>query len=236
MCFDECAPYGADREYTEKSLEMTLRWAERCRKAHPPGRDGRLLFGIVQGGFFEDLRMRSAGQIASLPFEGLAVGGLSVGEPKSEMLHFTRFTAPLLPQEKPRYLMGVGAPADILAGVEAGIDMFDCVLPTRNARNGTLYTSLGRVNIKRAEYAEDDTPLDPACGCYTCANFSRAYLRHLYVSRELLSYRLNTLHNLAYFVSLARGARRAIFEGRLKDYKAKVDAVYPEDLDPEELD
>lgn len=227
MCFDECAPYGADREYTEKSLELTYRWAARCRKAHPAGHNGRLLFGIVQGGFFEDLRKRSAEQIASLPFEGIAIGGLSVGEPKDEMLHFTRFTAPLLPQDKPRYLMGVGTPADIVAGIEAGIDMFDCVLPTRNARNGTLFTSLGRVNIKRAEYAEDDSPLDPNCDCYTCRTFTKAYLRHLYVSRELLSYRLNSLHNLAYFVSLAKGARQAVTEGRFTGYKARVDAVYP---------
>jgi queuine tRNA-ribosyltransferase len=229
MCFDECAAYGADRDYTAKSLELTFRWAERCRKAHPQGLNGRLLFGIVQGGFFEDLRVKSAEQISSLPFEGIAIGGLSVGEPKDEMLHFTYFTAPLLPENKPRYLMGVGAPTDILAGIEAGIDMFDCVLPTRNARNGTLFTSLGRVNIKRAEYAEDDSPLDPACGCYTCQNFSKAYLRHLYVSRELLSYRLNTVHNLAYFVSLAAGARRAIFEGRFKEYKAGVDKAYAGD-------
>ncbi|MDR2055358.1 MAG: tRNA guanosine(34) transglycosylase Tgt, partial [Desulfovibrio sp.] len=167
MVLDECVPYGADYAYTEKSLALTTRWAERARAAFPAGEGENLLFGIVQGGFFRDLRCRSAREICSLNFDGFAVGGLSVGESKAEMHEMIRYIAPLLPDGRPRYLMGVGTPLDIARGILAGMDMFDCVLPTRNARNGTLYTSLGKVNIRRREYAEDESPLDPACGCYT---------------------------------------------------------------------
>ncbi len=226
MVLDECVPFGADRDYTARSLALTTRWAARCRQAYPPGAGAQLLFGIVQGGFFPDLRSESAEQICSLPFDGFAVGGLSVGESKPLMLDIMRHTAPLLPANKPRYLMGVGTPMDILDGIEAGIDMFDCVLPSRNARNGTLYTSQGKVNIKRAEYKEDDGPLDPACGCYTCTRFSRAYLRHLYVARELLAYRLNTIHNLHYFLELTRTAAQAIEQGAFAHFKAKVEAIH----------
>jgi queuine tRNA-ribosyltransferase len=229
MAFDECAPYGVERDYAAKALERTTAWARRCRQAHPPLDNDRLLFGIVQGGFFEDLRKESAAQLREIPFEGYAIGGLSVGEPKDEMLETMAYTAPLLPDDKPRYLMGVGAPSDIVTGIGLGIDMFDCVLPTRNARNGTLYTSLGKVNIKRAEFAEDPSPLDPACPCYTCANFSKAYLRHLYIARELLSYRLNTIHNLAYFTGLARQARKAILRGAFEDFKAGVLETFQEE-------
>jgi queuine tRNA-ribosyltransferase len=227
MVLDECVPYGADRQYTERSLKLTTRWARRCREAHPKGKNGQLLFGIVQGGFFEDLREMSARELMDIDFDGFAIGGLSVGESKDEMLTLMRHTAPLLPQDKPRYLMGVGTPMDILNGIRAGIDMFDCVLPTRNARNGTLFTSRGKVNIKRAEFKENDEPLDPECSCYTCRTFSKAYLRHLYMAKELLSYRLNTIHNVHYFLELARGARQAVVEGRFEEYRGGVAAVYP---------
>ena len=202
-----------DSTYTARSLTMTTRWAKRCRDAYPKGTAGNLLFGIVQGGMFKDLRSESARQLIDLDFEGYAIDGLSVGESKDVMMEMLYHTAPILPSEKPRYLMGVGTPLDIIKGIDAGVDMFDCVLPTRNARNGTLYTSLGKLNIKRREFAEDDGPLDPACNCYTCRTFSRAYLRHLYVSQELLSFRLNSIHNLTYFLDTVRGARAAIREG-----------------------
>ena len=229
MVLDECVAYGADRAYTEKSVELTARWAARARAAYPKGAAHNLLFGISQGGFFKDLRMRSIAQIAELDFDGNAIGGLSVGESKAQLIDFMYFTAPLHPAHKPRYLMGVGTPFDIINGIAAGIDMFDCVLPTRNARNGTLYTSLGKVNIKRQEYIRDDSPLDPACGCYTCRTFSRAYLRHLYNAGELLAYRLNSLHNLTYFLDLVRGARSAIAQGRFAEYKKDVESAYPEE-------
>ncbi|THB66528.1 MAG: tRNA guanosine(34) transglycosylase Tgt [Desulfovibrio sp.] len=226
MVLDECAPHDADRQYTENSLALTTRWAERSRKAYPEDTGPGLLFGIVQGGFFPDLRKMSAEQITSIPFDGYAIGGLSVGESKQEMLDMLAVTAPLLPKDQPRYLMGVGAPMDILDAVALGMDMFDCVLPTRNARNGTLYTSQGKVNIKRAEYREDDSPLDPACGCYTCRTFSKAYLRHLYMARELLSYRLNTVHNLAFFLDMMQGARQAIEEKRYLAFREEYAGVF----------
>nr|WP_173085604.1 tRNA guanosine(34) transglycosylase Tgt [Fundidesulfovibrio magnetotacticus] len=226
MVLDECVPYGADHAYTLKSLDLTHAWAARSRENHAPGRNGQLLFGIVQGGFFKDLRERSAEAVCSMDFEGHAIGGLSVGESTAEMYDLLAHTAPLLPAHKPRYLMGVGKPLDILEGIEHGVDMFDCVLPTRNARNGTLYTSQGQVNIKRAQYREDDEPLDPACSCYTCRNFSRAYLRHLYVAKELLSYRLNTIHNVRFFLDLAAGAREAVAHGRFEVYKARFREIF----------
>jgi queuine tRNA-ribosyltransferase len=228
MVLDECVPYGADRAYTEKSLGLTSRWAGRCRIAHPAGQRGQLLFGIVQGGFFPDLRARSVAEIVDIGFDGYALGGLSVGESRPEMYDILDATTPLLPEGRPRYLMGVGAVRDLLAGMAAGIDMFDCVLPTRNARNGTLFTTKGKVNIKRAQYREDDTPLDPDCPCYACRTFSKAYLRHLYIARELLSYRLNTLHNLTFFLRMMEDARAAIRQGRFAAFRAKLEAVYPE--------
>jgi len=223
MVLDECVPYGAGYEYTDKSLALTTAWAERSRLAYPRGSGPNLLFGIVQGGFFTDLREKSAQQITGLDFDGFAIGGLSVGETKQEMLTLMRHTAPLLPEDRPRYLMGVGTPLDIVRAIEAGIDMFDCVLPTRNARNGTLYTSQGKINIKRAEFKDDKGPLDPNCDCYACTNFSRAYLRHLYTARELLSYRLNTIHNLAFYQDVIRRARKAIAQGRLSEYRAQLE-------------
>lgn len=236
MVLDECVPYGADYAYTERSVGLTTRWAARARAAWPAGSGPNLLFGIVQGGFFEDLRRRSAEELRALDFDGYAIGGLSVGESKAELHDLLRLTAPLLPEGKARYLMGVGTPLDIVLGILAGVDMFDCVLPTRNARNGTLYTSLGKINIKRREYAEDDGPLDPACDCYACRTFSRAYLRHLFVSRELLSFRLNSLHNLTYFLRLARGAREAILENRFAAYAARIAALYPDEAAQAGLD
>jgi len=168
--------------------------------------------------------------LTDIDFDGFALGGLSVGEPKAEMMDLLYHSAPLLPADKPRYLMGVGTPLDIINGIAAGVDMFDCVLPTRNARNGTLYTSLGKLNIKRREFAEDDGPLDPACSCYTCRTFSRAYLRHLYTAKELLAFRLNSIHNLTYFLDLVRGARAAIAAGRFAEYKRSFEAIYPEEV------
>lgn len=230
MVLDECVPYGADYAYTEKSLALTTRWAVRARQAYPRGTAHNLLFAITQGGFFKDLRERSLAELTALDFDGFAIGGLSVGESKPEMMDFLYHTAPLLPEAKPRYLMGVGTPLDIVNGINAGVDMFDCVLPTRNARNGTLYTSQGKINIKRREYAEDDAPLDPECGCYTCRTFSRAYLRHLYISKELLAFRLNSLHNLTYYLDLVHGARAAVIEGRFSAFKTGIEAVYPEEV------
>ena len=183
----------------------------------------------MQGVTYPDLREQSARALMDIGFEGYAIGGLAVGEPKHVMLRCLRRLDPILPQAKPRYLMGVGTPLDILHSIECGVDMFDCVLPTRNARNGTLYTSQGKINIKRKEYAEDDGPLDPQCSCYTCRTFSRAYLRHLYVSKELLAFRLNSLHNLTYFLDLVRGARRAVLDGCFAAYKARFEAIYPDE-------
>ena len=221
MVLDECVPYGADLEYTRKSMHRTTEWAGRSREFYPGGTGEQLMFAIVQGGFFRDLRRESAARITEIPMDGYAIGGVSVGETKQEMLETVYFSAPLLPEDRPRYLMGVGKPLDILEGINAGIDMFDCVLPTRNARNGTLYTSSGKVNIKRARYRSDEAALDPECDCYTCMNFSRAYLRHLYMAGEILSLRLNTIHNLRFFIRLAQKARSAIKENRFAPLIAK---------------
>ncbi len=230
MVLDECVPYGADYNYTEKSLALTTRWAKRAREAYPQGKAHNLLFAITQGGFFKDLRTRSVEELCGLDFDGFAIGGLSVGESKAEMMEFLYHTAPLLPTHKPRYLMGVGTPLDIINGIYAGVDMFDCVLPTRNARNGTLYTSTGKINIKRKEFAEDESPLDPECNCYTCRTFSKSYLRHLYVSKELLSFRLNSLHNLTYYLNLVQKARVAIEQGCFAEFKASIESIYPQEV------
>ncbi len=232
MVLDECVPYGTDHAYTAESIKLTTRWALRSREAFPAeltrgGEAYNLLFAITQGGFFKDLRRASVEELAPLDFDGFAIGGLSVGEPKAEMYELLAHTAPLLPADKPRYLMGVGTPLDIMTGIANGVDMFDCVLPTRNARNGTLYTSLGKINIKRREFAEDDGPLDPACSCYCCRTFSRAYLRHLYVSQELLSFRLNSLHNLTYFLDLMTRARQSILAGSFNAMYTTIKALYP---------
>jgi len=226
MVLDECVAHDADWEYTRDSVQLTTDWARRSIQAYSPDRGQQLMFGIVQGGFFFDLRSRSAEEITSLPFPGFAIGGLSVGEPKEVMLDILAHTAPLLPVDKPRYLMGVGTPLDLLDGIALGVDMFDCVLPTRNARNGTLYTSLGKINIKRLEYRDDESPLDPECDCYTCRTFSRAYLRHLYTARELTAYRLNTLHNLAYYLRLMHRVRKAIAAGTFARLHREIQGIF----------
>lgn len=226
MVLDECVAANADYTYTAQSLDLTIHWAKRSRDVYPKGEGDNLLFGIVQGGMFKSLRHRAVSQLIDLDFDGYAIGGLSVGEPKEIMVELLYDTAPLLPKTKPRYLMGVGTPLDILKGIEAGVDMFDCVLPTRNARNGTLYTSQGKLNIKRKEYAEDDLPLDENCSCYTCQTFSRAYLRHLFHSQELLAFRLNSIHNLTYFLNIIFGARKAIHGGYFFNYKQQIEQLY----------
>ncbi|MCF8720154.1 tRNA guanosine(34) transglycosylase Tgt [Nitrospina gracilis] len=217
MTFDEPTPPDADEAQTLKSLELSTRWARRCREAHT--RKGQTLFGIVQGGMFKNLRNESARQIIDLDFKGYAIGGLSVGEEKNLMLELADHTAPLLPEAAPRYLMGVGTPDDLIQCVKMGIDMFDCVLPTRNARNGTLYTSEGKINIRNARHRDSDRPLDPACACYTCKHYSRAYLRHLYMADEIFAMRLNSLHNTAFFQKWMADIRRAIEEDRPLDWR-----------------
>ncbi len=211
MAFDECPALPNDYTYLKNSMEMTLRWAARCKAAHQ--NPNQLLFGIVQGGMERDLRQTSVEETVSIGFPGYAIGGLSVGEEKALMYETLAYTAPLLPAEKPRYLMGVGTPEDLVYGVRCGIDMFDCVMPTRNARNGSLFTTAGIVRIRNSKYSRDFGPLDPACSCYTCQNFTRAYLRHLHVENEILGSQLHTLHNLHFYVSLMRGIRRAICDG-----------------------
>ncbi|HWH77477.1 MAG TPA: tRNA guanosine(34) transglycosylase Tgt [Candidatus Binatus sp.] len=212
MVLDECIPHDADRDYVQDSTERTIRWAERCLDART--KPDQLMFAITQGGLFEDLRRDCVEALTPMGFEGFAVGGLAVGESEEQLNAIAGFTVDLLPDNKPRYLMGVGRPQDILNAVRAGFDMFDCVIPTRNARNGTLFTWHGKLNIKRAEFAGDSRPLDKNCVCYTCQNFSRAYLRHLYVAGEILSSQLNTLHNLYFYHRLMDKCREAIREGR----------------------
>lgn len=225
MAFDECAPYPADRKYVKNSLERTTRWAKRCKEAHK-NPDTQALFGIVQGGMYRELREQSAAEIIALDFPGYAIGGLSVGEPKELMYEVLDYTAPLLPKDKPRYLMGVGSPDDLLEGVIRGVDMFDCVLPTRIARNGTAMTSQGKVVIKNAKYFDDFSPLDPECDCYTCKNYTKAYLRHLYKANEILSSRLMSTHNLHFLIRLMKDVRQAIMEDRLLDFKAEFYQKY----------
>ncbi len=220
MVFDECTPYPATWEQAGDSMRMSLRWAGRSKRAHEGNPNA--LFGIVQGGVYEALRDESLAGLVAIGFDGYAIGGLSVGETKDEMRRILLHTAPRLPADKPRYLMGVGTPRDIVEAVAAGIDMFDCVLPTRNARNGWLYTSAGVVKLRNARYRDDLAPLDPACACYTCRNFTRAYLHHLQRVNEILGARLNTLHNLYFYQQLMRGLRAAIAGGRLEAYAAAV--------------
>jgi len=216
MVLDECVPYPSSHDSVKASTERTNHWAKRCLQMKR--KSNTALFAIVQGGVYRDLREKSAQTLVEMEFQGYAIGGLSVGEPKSMMLNVLEWTLPLLPEGTPRYLMGVGTPADILQAVMLGIDFFDCVLPTRNARNGTLFTSSGKISIKQAQYAEDGRPLDETCTCYTCRHYSRAYLRHLYLSKEILSSRLNTIHNLFYYISLLKKIREAIQTGGLLDF------------------
>ncbi|HQG26547.1 MAG TPA: tRNA guanosine(34) transglycosylase Tgt [Syntrophorhabdus sp.] len=216
MCLDECIPYPSSYEYTKSSVGLTSRWARRCKEAKKP--DDSMLFGIVQGGFYKDLRLKSAQELIDMDFNGYALGGLSVGEPKSIMWEMIDTVVDVLPPNKPKYLMGVGFPEDIVEGVYRGIDMFDCVIPTRHARNGSLFTREGRINIKHARYTNDESPIDERCTCYTCRTFSRAYLRHLFVSHELSSYFLNTVHNIFYYNNLLKTIREALQTGSFEAF------------------
>ena len=222
MCFDECTPYPCEKDYAQQSMELTLEWARRCKKEFCDRRsspDSQWLFGIIQGGMRKDLRKRSTEETIEIGFEGYAIGGLSVGEPRDLRNEILEFTMPLLPEDKPRYLMGVGEPQELWEAVEKGIDMFDCAMPTRNARNGQVLTSRGKVVIKNAQYKDDFGPLDPECECYTCSHFSRAYLCHLFRAGEILALRLNTLHNIHYMVKLFKQIRQAIEEDRYEKAK-----------------
>ena len=225
MAFDECAPYPADRDYVKHSLERTTRWLKRCKDYHQ-NTENQSLFGIMQGGMYRDLREESAKAIVDLDLPGYAIGGLSVGEPKDLMLEVLDYSADFLPADKARYLMGVGTPDYLFEGVERGVDMFDCVLPTRIARNGTAMTSRGKVVIKNAKYQKDFSPLDPNCDCYTCRNYSRAYLRHLFKANEILSSMLLSEHNLYFLVKMMENIRKAIEEDRFTEYKNEFYEAY----------
>ncbi|MFJ4289274.1 tRNA guanosine(34) transglycosylase Tgt [Cupriavidus sp. NPDC089707] len=229
MQFDECTPYEIDgrpatHEEAAKSMRMSLRWAKRSRDEFERLANPNALFGIVQGGMYEDLRDESLAGLSELDFHGFAIGGLSVGEPKEDMMRVLEHVAPRLPASKPHYLMGVGTPEDLVAGVAAGVDMFDCVMPTRNARNGWLFTRYGDVKIKNAAHRNDPRPLDEGCACYTCRNFSRAYLHHLHRVGEILGARLNTIHNLHYYLQLMREVRESIEQHRFADFRRQFAA------------
>jgi len=217
MCLDTCIPYPATREEAIASTDLTGRWARRSRAAHKER--GQLLFGIIQGGMYPDLRARAVEELVEIGFDGYALGGLSVGEPAELMMEITEEIAALMPADHPRYLMGVGTPENLVEAVYRGIDMFDCVMPTRNARNGMLFTSSGRLVIKNARHQDDHRPVDEECDCYTCRNYSRAYLRHLFMAREILSSQLNTIHNLHYYVGLMARMRKAIEEDRFSQFR-----------------
>ena len=227
MCLDQCIEFGAPRAEVEQAMDRTHRWAQLCYDAHyvnpafayAATARGQALFGIVQGGAFPDLRQRSADYIASIPFPGYAIGGLAVGESKAQMYEITQQVTELLPGDKPRYLMGVGSPEDLVEGVSQGVDMFDCVLPTRVARNGALFTRSGRVNISNRRFAEQDSPLEPGCECYTCQNFTAAYLWHLFKAREVLGLRLASVHNLHFILRLMQDIRQAILENRFESFR-----------------
>jgi queuine tRNA-ribosyltransferase len=222
MIFDECTPYPATHKEASDSMQLSLRWAKRSKQAHEGNPNA--LFGIIQGGMHEDLRDVSLNGLEEIGFDGYAIGGLSVGEPKEDMLRILAHTAPKMPTKKPRYLMGVGTPEDLVAAVSQGVDMFDCVMPTRNARNGWLFTQYGDVKIKNATYKNDTQPLDADCGCYTCQNFTRSYLHHLHRIGEILGSRLNTIHNLHYYQQLMAGMRNAIETGTFEAFKLQFAA------------
>ena len=227
MAFDECPPYPATKKYVAESLRITLDWAQRCKQAHKNA--DQALFGIVQGGVYDDLRRESALKLMEMGFPGYAIGGLSVGEEKKDMLRITKNMNNILPPEKPRYLMGVGTPLDLVNNIENGIDMFDCVMPTRNARKGTLFTRKGKLIIKSAKYKNDFRPVDSECKCYTCRNFSRAYLRHLFSVDEILGMRLATIHSLYFYHELIKFAREAIKKNRYKEFKHKMNEILREE-------
>lgn len=230
MPLDECTPYPCAYDYARQSSAMTLRWAERSRKRFEELAGARAspqaLFGIVQGSAYEDLRIESARTLVNLGFDGYAIGGLSIGEPKSTMGGLIDITVGLLPEDRPRYLMGAGTPEDLIDAVGRGLDMFDCVIPTREGRNGALYTRHGRININNAQFKEDPGPIDDACVCYACRTFSRAYLRHLYHAGEILGPRMGTLHNVSFFVGLARQMRNAILEGQFVAWSRRFLSTY----------
>ncbi|MFU0791972.1 MAG: tRNA guanosine(34) transglycosylase Tgt [Virgibacillus proomii] len=225
MAFDECPPYPADHQYMRDSVERTSRWAERCLNAHQR-KEEQGLFGIIQGGEYEDLRKQSASDLVSLDFPGYAIGGLSVGEPKEVMNHVLEFTTPLMPTNKPRYLMGVGSPDSLIDGAIRGIDMFDCVLPTRIARNGTCMTSNGRLVVRNAKYARDFSPINENCDCHVCNNYTRAYIRHLIKCNETFGFRLTTYHNLYFLLKLMEQVRIAISEDRLGSFREEFFEQY----------
>lgn len=224
MVLDECTPYPATPEQAKSSMERSMRWARRCREAK--SRPELAQFGIIQGGMYEDLRKQSIDSLLAIDFDGYAIGGLSVGEPKDDMHRIVELCTPLMPPDKPRYLMGVGTPLDLVEGVMRGIDMFDCVMPTRNGRNGTLFTSQGKINIKNLKYRLDESALDPACQCYTCRTFTRGYLRHLFISGEITALRLLTLHNVHYYLGLMTELRDAIDHGRMSETAQKYRDLY----------
>lgn len=223
MCFDECTPYPATRDEARYSMELSMRWAKRCKDSYGAIGGKGALFGILQGGMYEDLRDESLQALVEIGFDGYAIGGLSVGEPKDEMIHVLDVIADKLPEDKPRYLMGVGKPEDLVEGVRRGVDMFDCVMPTRNARNGHLFTSAGVVKIRNAAHREDQAPLDAECSCYTCQNFSRAYLYHLEKTKEMLGSQLNTIHNTHFYQNLMQQMRAAI---EVNEFEAWAKAFY----------
>lgn len=225
MAFDECAPYGASYKYIKNSMERTTRWAKRCKEYHK-NTDKQNLFGIVQGGFYKDLRRQSVEELIELDLPGYAIGGISVGEPKEEFLDILRYTAPLLPKEKPRYLMGVGSPDYLIEAALSGIDMCDCVMPTRMARNGTAMTHHGQVNLLNACHTHDFTTLDDECDCYTCKNYTKSYIRHLFKAKEILGARLLSIHNLRFLVKLMEDVRQAILEDRLTEFRTEFYKKY----------
>jgi len=228
MAFDECTPYPATPDEARTSMELSMRWASRCKEAH--GDNPNALFGIVQGGVYPNLRKESVEALTDIGFDGYAIGGLAVGEPAEERNQTLDVVDPLLPKDKPRYLMGVGKPEDFFEGVERGVDMFDCVVPTRNARNGFLYTRDGILRLKNTTHKFDTDPIDKECGCYTCQNYSRAYLHHLFKCNEILGARLNTLHNLHYYQDIMRGIRESIEQGRFAEHKKETFARwFPEE-------
>jgi queuine tRNA-ribosyltransferase len=232
MAFDECPHYPCDREYACSSLDLTLQWAARCREQELS--DGQLLFGIVQGSVFPDLRERSARELVAMDFEGYAIGGVSVGEPEPEMMRQVEMTAPFLPENRPRYVMGVGTPPQMLEMAARGVDMFDCTLPSRVARNGTIFTGQGTYAIKNSKYREDFGPLEEGCECYACRNYTRAYIRHLYRTSEILGLRLMTWHNLHMYLETMRRARAAIATGDFEEFRREFTAAYTEGIEVDE--
>ena len=230
MVFDECLPFGADRAYAERSVARTTRWERRSKDAHH--REDQSLFGIVQGGFWPDLRKRSAEEIQEIGFDGYAIGGLSVGEGHRKMCDVLDVTTPHMSKSHARYLMGVGRPLDLVEGVARGIDMFDCVIATRHARSGTLYTAVGRMRVTDSRYRKDMYPPDTSCDCYTCTTFTRAYLHHLFKVSEVLGATLSTIHNLRWFANFMRSMRESIVAGRFAEFRANVAEVWPEDTEP----